>query len=506
MAENDEQGLQLVFEHVVKHVTDPVVRLEAVKRLVNQQLLVTVALQDPDPDCALVAVERIMNEALLLLIIVQGRDPTVQMKALARITDSHALGAVIKQSKDLALRLKVMERIEDEDILTELINGSDDEAFALAALDKIVGKANLLDIMLRNRFENVRVAAFGKIPGDPVPPSPPLPPSQPPLPPPPPLPEIDINSYTVEDIPRITDLELLHRIVKEHENPEVRLAAVLRVHDAEILAICAINDRILKVAREAAMKLRSLPLLTKVAKCSRHDAVAQIAFDQLTDRKNAPDESLLIDIAEHAKSPYIRFRVLSKITNQHVLAKVVLNDSDPDGFIQKEGVNRIGNPEILMTIVEKSKIRDVVTFARRKIVVQMSRANIPVSELTVYKNILMGTVDLAVCKDVAVAARMSTLYLMAVEKLKGQDALVYVAENAYEPRARIAAVQRITDQITLVDIAKDDPDVNVCRVALGKISDATFLEIVAKGAKKPEIQREAQEKLHDPEVKPRDLW
>lgn len=152
-----------------------------------------------------------------------------------------------------------------------------------------------------------------------------------------------------------------------------------------------------------------------------------------------------------------------------VLARAAREDPEP--AVRRCAVERLGDLELLATLVATEPAGDLREAARRR-------------QREVLAGPLTGGAPLAVRLQVMAHATSPELF-------------TYLAREAQAAEIRIAALERVQDTATLCAIAIDDPVSTVRRAALGRIDDPRGWETVARDVrnKDKQVSRMARERL-----------
>jgi hypothetical protein len=269
-----------------------------------------------------------------------------------------------------------------------------------------------------------------------------------------------------------------HRIIAEisqnDESLEVRLAAIEKLTDQNLLMDITKHDKVL-VARQLAYKV--------LGKENSQESIFDIARNDKNwiNRKNAVDklseQAFLVDIAKDEEKLEIRQAAITKLKDQSLLFEIAKNDKSLE--IRRTAIKMLSNQNIILSFAKNDNDFEIRQFAFKILSLENSQEAV-VDRIT---NI----------KDCALRKTF-------VEKLTDQNILTYFAQNDDFIEVRQAAVRNLTDHIILAGIALND---KVCEVRqsafkiLGKENSFEAIYDNAKNAKDWFIRKSALEKLAD---------
>ena len=184
---------------------------------------------------------------------------------------------------------------------------------------------------------------------------------------------------------------------------------------------------------------------------------------------------MLADLAEHAKETTVRIEATSKLTDQTLLAKIVL-ESDIPG-VRTAAAAKLTDPAVLTKVA----LEDAFSPAREEAVLRLT---------------LQAVLGRVALEDTDASVRTT-----AVEKLTSQDLLAKIAMEDNHKDVRKAAVERLTDQTVLAKAALADKDENVRKAAVENLTDQQVLTEVALQDKVPPVYQAAATKVIDPTVR-----
>ncbi len=162
---------------------DPVVRLEAVRELVDAAALASLAESDTEPKVRRAAVNRVDDVDVLARIAGNDADEetrdragdrllgfamdaaapdAVALMAVRGLTDARRLSTIAKGAP-VARRADALARVTDERALSSIARHAGDEATAQAALDRLTQHEEILNVTLNADHRDIAMAAFGRL-------------------------------------------------------------------------------------------------------------------------------------------------------------------------------------------------------------------------------------------------------------------------------------------------------------------------------------------------------
>ena len=127
---------------------DRKVRLEAVKKLNDQGILVEIAKNDSDSDVREEAIKKINDESVLAYIAKHDSSWSVREEAVKKINDESVLADVAKNASNDIVRREAVKKISDESVLADVAKNDSNDRVRLYAAKKI-NDENLI-----NKIEN----------------------------------------------------------------------------------------------------------------------------------------------------------------------------------------------------------------------------------------------------------------------------------------------------------------------------------------------------------------
>jgi hypothetical protein len=128
---------------------NPAVRLVAVRKLDNMQVLTGIALNDLSHDVRNEAVSRISDESFLEEIVMKNKFHETALTALEKISHEATIFLIVIKVKDLNIRNAAIELIHEEEFLAEILKNCDCLSTCIAATKRITNANLLRELHLR---------------------------------------------------------------------------------------------------------------------------------------------------------------------------------------------------------------------------------------------------------------------------------------------------------------------------------------------------------------------
>ena len=142
---------------------DSKVRLEAVKELNDDDILVDIAKNDSDTDVRKTAISRISDEQFLFDIAKNDKDPEIREIAFQNITDQSLLADIAKNDSEWSLRFWAVVNINDVSILLDIANNDSVRLVRCKAIENIKDVSILSDIAMNGTDTDNRRCAIKNI-------------------------------------------------------------------------------------------------------------------------------------------------------------------------------------------------------------------------------------------------------------------------------------------------------------------------------------------------------
>ena len=101
--------------------TNPDVRIKALRDIMDQNVLATVALEDENARVRLAAVEKLNDQNLLGRVAMESADGSVRHAAVQRLVDQSLLAKIATESQHPSLRISATKRLTDQNVLARVV-------------------------------------------------------------------------------------------------------------------------------------------------------------------------------------------------------------------------------------------------------------------------------------------------------------------------------------------------------------------------------------------------
>ncbi len=335
------------------------VRLEAVKELTDENILIDIAYNDETSSIRHEAVKKITNQEVLIDILKTDNDKWVCMEAVEKITDVNVLSEIAETHYNDDVRLKAAVKSNNEKVLEELLLKYEDVTYTinkeyLEVLKRIDDEETLIKIAKHAKNKRFRQEAINKINNQDV------------------LIDLAINDRNSEirekATQRVEDKELLSekieeqkRIVKEREkyyNLDLaknnqyhynRESAIKKINDEELLEDIALNSQYSDSRSMATRKINNQERLLKLAKESDDEWVRKIAIEKINDQK------ILTELVQNEKDTNVRVEIIKKISNQKELLDIIRDTYHELDSLERRDFLRIINDEKILCSLAKEE-------------------------------------------------------------------------------------------------------------------------------------------------------
>jgi hypothetical protein len=178
-----------------------------------------------------------------------------------------------------------------------------------------------------------------------------------------------------------------------------------------------------------------------------------------------------------------RMRAVNKITDQNILFKVVVDDSNP--YVKLAALNRISDQDLLYKVVIKVGDKDVKWAAFNKITDQdlINKLAIESSDAEISLSAIKKVTDQDVRYKIALQHPPNKILSVLLEKLEPENISRLMKESVGQV-LKLRIVELLMDQKQLANIAIDNDDWTVRKAAFGKL-DKSSLDLITKEAKDP---------------------
>jgi hypothetical protein len=278
-------------------------RRAAIVRIVDQSLLVDLALHAPSATARLAAVQRITAPGLCLQVATNADDAAARALAVQGVTSQRALADLAKSDKDREVRRAAAARIVEQDLLGEVAKSCSEEDLFAELIERLTDQAVLVDIAKNRIAWRSWQAALDRITSQEG------------------LFDVAQNAVypdsQIKAVERLADQAALEKIARTAQSSHVRLAAVRRLTDEGTLTAFATEDVEVGVRLLALQRLTTQNVVAAIAIRDPDSRVRQAAVARLT------DDDLLTGIAIDDKDPETRRLAAERVADQDKLAILV---------------------------------------------------------------------------------------------------------------------------------------------------------------------------------------
>jgi len=149
---------------------DPAVRLRALEKIEDEDVLLHLACEDPDLEVRHRAVERLRNTDALRRAAIHGQHLDARLKAVARIDDPWVLAGIMRERKNPDLMMACFEGIHNQEVLEAIARDSAYNVTARRiAINMFADPKLLIGLLDSLRAPALRRAALQRLKGEAVP-------------------------------------------------------------------------------------------------------------------------------------------------------------------------------------------------------------------------------------------------------------------------------------------------------------------------------------------------
>ncbi len=284
----------------------------------------------------------------------------------------------------------------------------------------------------------------------------------------------------LEAVKKLGDEEILINIAQNDSEYTVRREAVKKINDQSALKIIAKNDSDYGVCEEAVKKINDESFLLYMIKTSEYWSVREASAKRISEInpqltrdpdeiENITDEEILIKIAESDINPTCRSNAIKKINNEKVLINVAKNDSDI--YVRCDAIENpnLSNVNVLKEIFNESSELDMKSeWNIQYSIIKNPNFNNQSSLIKFIKN-----------------NRNANDCAKAIEKITHEKTLIDIALHGlnvdlpYIVRARAASNPNLKNQATLNKLANDTDSYVVCALVSNPNLSIQTLEKIA---------------------------
>ncbi|MDO5462451.1 MAG: hypothetical protein Q4F99_03060 [bacterium] len=358
---------QEVLAVVAQTDREPSIRAVATQRLTDPSTLERIAQTEEDATVRRIAVEKLSNQALLAEIAQKDSDTSIRAFAVSRVKDANILAIIAKNEREDSIRKRAVMGVVDQALLATLAQKDSDASIRLLAVEKVTQQKELATLAKHATDAVVRQCAVEKL----TEPSALAAVAQTER-------EVSIRKLAVQ---KITDQTLLANIAQKDTDTSIRMCAVEKLTEPTALAIVAQNERDVSIRKLAVQKVTDQTLLATIAQKETDTSIRMCAVEKLTEptalavvaqnerdvsiRKLAvqkvTDQTLLATIAQKETNTSIRMLAIDKLTDLEVLAEIAKQEVDVS--VRYRMVQRISDKQSLFELLEvedNASIRNLI--------------------------------------------------------------------------------------------------------------------------------------------------
>ncbi|MBR0085213.1 MAG: hypothetical protein IJL97_01555, partial [Lachnospiraceae bacterium] len=277
---------------------------------------------------------------------------------------------------------------------------------------------------------------------------------------------------------RITDEQLLIRIMKEAASKAARRAAAKMVNDQDALIEAAKNYEDEAVSSVAIARIKDRYTRLSIAVASPNDSVRGDAAGRLSGY-DPKEESILVRLAAKDPQPRVRVLAVRRVIDQEFVYSIYKTDKDVS--VREAAVKALTDQEKLEEIINTSPDESVIQIAIEGLADMKKRFRYQIKHLTDRDALIRAARDLPVDDPL--------LTEIALRKGGKYDYSWYKVGEA--------AVKRINDRDALMRIAKESDNINVQNKVVSKLSKEDLIELTGTAAGKAAYSELYDKKLLD---------
>jgi hypothetical protein len=245
---------QKIFAELAKNDENFNVRLEAVKKLIDQGTLAFVAKNEEYSYVREIAVRKITDQAVLAEVAKSDKDYNIRKIAFEKAGLENSQDALANKTKNISKsttfvfseETAFMNKFMDQGVLADMAKNALNSTIRKKAIEKLTDQAVLADVAINDEDSDVRKAAVKKV----------------------------------------TDQNVLNDIAKNDSDYKVRKIAYekLKIENTlDAIVDIAINDDNSQISRDAASKLTDNLALTRVIKNTKHSSLCYELLEKIVE-------------------------------------------------------------------------------------------------------------------------------------------------------------------------------------------------------------------------------
>lgn len=287
-----------------------------------------VACSSPEVRQRMAAVDT-ADEAELTRIALNDPVHSIRIAAVARLTSQSALGQVATSDGPRYVRKDAIRRLERQDLLEQVALKDGWPEFQADAAERLQDPEALARVvraapravsapLVAKLADPARLAVIAR--------------------------DHEDDSIRVLALDRITDQELLKQIAQKGRFPSARRDAIKRIRDPGFLQAIALGDPDENVAEVAARGVSDPARLAALSQ-SRWPAARNVVAHR------SDDQALLTRLAREDRSEFVRAAAAARITDQRILGELASGSWDPE--VRRAAVERVDDPRTWAAIAKK---------------------------------------------------------------------------------------------------------------------------------------------------------
>ena len=306
------------------------------------------------------------------------------------------------------------------------------------------------------------------------------------------------EAKAIRAVANVTDQETLALVAKTAWSSSVRLEAIKKLVNIEVLA-CLLEDKNALVNSEAKNGIQNIFEATgDEAYLASYARGHCDPFVRMAATRNITDQDTLYDIVMNDDILDIRIMALNKIHDQTLLSAIAANGIDVE--IRLVAAKMIYD-EVLRQNIYVDIIRKYDTYSVRADLVKELNENAGQENLAEIATLPPPVIDTVGRYEVVSGPYVRIVDILLHEK----EWLKYVAERAEDENVNFAAklklLGHITEEVKLAEIAKTDENLSIRIWAVEKLADQKVLaEIAFNGDEHVVVRGRAIQKINDQNV------
>jgi hypothetical protein len=262
------------------------------------------------------AIEKIDNQNVLAMIVIEDEDVRIRKSALLKTNDQKAITEIILKCMDVEITDSAWIKLNDQSILMSLADTVEAAGIRIRAVYKINNDDFLLKRSINDISASVREAAVEQIKSEEK------------------LTEVAINSYYVDlrelAASRVSEKIFLDRIRQNHEDLRKKIAGIKAELNQDLLYNLALSNQYEVICITAVNKLIDQTLLASVSIKSQDRNVTRIALSKI-DKKE-----MLEKVSNGASDNAVRIAATIKL-GQKSWDQIFSNESKSDYSLKAIG-------------------------------------------------------------------------------------------------------------------------------------------------------------------------